>query len=160
MRCPHCAGQDDKVIESRHNATGTSIRRRRECLTCGYRFTSYEHIEEKQLMVIKRDDRREPFDRMKLERGIQTSLEKRPVPQTEIEDMIHRIEDTATLRAGAQHELSSEEIGEIVLKELYALDKVGYVRFASVYKMFENVDAFKKEIDRLFRRKDVHNNSG
>lgn len=160
MRCPHCAGQDDKVIESRHNATGTSIRRRRECLSCGYRFTSYEHIEEKQLMVIKRDDRREPFDRVKLERGIQTSLEKRPVPQTEIEDMIHRIEDAATLRAGAQHELSSEEIGEAVLKELYNLDKVGYVRFASVYKMFENVEAFKREIDRLFRRKDIHNNSG
>ena len=152
MRCPHCHGQDDKVIESRHNAAGTSIRRRRECLQCGYRFTSYEHIEEKQLMVVKRDGRRERFDRRKLERGLQTSLEKRPVPQPKIEEMVQRIEDEASIREGGDREISSEEVGEMVLSHLYELDKVGYVRFASVYKMFEDIDAFKEELDRLFSR--------
>jgi transcriptional repressor NrdR len=152
MRCPHCHGQNDKVIESRHNADGTSIRRRRECLDCGYRFTSYEHIEEKQLMVVKRDGRREPFDRRKLERGIQTSLEKRPVPQPKIEEMVQKVEDEAVIREGGAREISSEQIGEMVLAHLYELDKVGYVRFASVYKMFEDIDAFKQELDRLFTR--------
>jgi transcriptional repressor NrdR len=140
------------VIESRHNAAGTAIRRRRECVACGYRFTSYEHIEEKQLMVVKRDGRREPFDRRKLERGIQTSLEKRPVSQPKIEEMVHRIEDEASIREGGARELSSEEIGEMVLGQLYDLDKVGYVRFASVYKMFEDIEAFKEELERLFTR--------
>jgi len=159
MRCPHCFEQDDKVIESRTNSAGTSIRRRRECLSCGYRFTSYEHIEEKQLKVIKRDGRREPFDRKKLERGIETSLEKRPIPRTSIEQLINTIEDQASLEGGAVREIETSRIGEMVLEVLFKLDKVGYIRFASVYKMFEDIEAFKQEMDILFsdnQKKDKH----
>ena len=150
MQCPHCNANNDKVVESRSNSAGTSIRRRRECLECGYRFTSYEHIEEKQLMVIKRDGRREPFDRQKLERGIQTSLEKRPVSQLKIEEIVHFIEDEAAIREGGTREIDGAQIGEMVLQQLYKVDKVGYIRFASVYKMFEDVEAFKRELDAMF----------
>lgn len=149
MRCPHCGNAEDRVIESRENAAGTSIRRRRECIACGYRFTSYEKIEEKPLMVIKRDGRREPFDLRKLERGIQKSLEKRPVSQRVIEDMIHEIEDEASIKGKFNHEISSAELGEMTLKRLYNVDRVGYVRFASVYRMFQNVDEFIEEIGKL-----------
>lgn len=149
MRCPHCGGLDDKVIESRQNSIGTSIRRRRECLSCGFRFTSYEHIEEKPLMVVKRDGRREPFDLAKLERGIQKSLEKRPVPQSRVEEIVHEIEDEASMKGRSTHEVSAQELGEMVLAKLYTLDRVAYVRFASVYRMFENVDEFVREIEKL-----------
>jgi len=149
MRCPHCGGMDDKVIDSRQNSAGTSIRRRRECISCGYRFTSYEGIEEKPLMVIKRDGRREPFDRTKLERGIRKSLAKRPISQEAIEDLIHSIEDEAQMLARSSHEIESRTIGDMLLKKLYEIDRVGYVRFASVYKMFDNVEEFIKEIEFL-----------
>ena len=152
MRCPLCGTNDDKVVESRANSTGTSIRRRRECLSCGYRFTSYEHIEEKQLMVIKRDGRREPFDRQKLERGIQISLEKRPIPQPTIEQMVNEVEDQVAIRQGGAREIETAAIGELILEKLYHLDKVAYIRFASVYKMFEDVEAFKKELEDLFSK--------
>ncbi len=149
MRCPHCGGMDDKVIESRQNSAGTSIRRRRECISCGYRFTSYEGIEEKPLMVIKRDGRREIFDRSKLERGIRKSLEKRPVSQATIEELIQFLEDEAQMLAKSSHEVESKVIGDMLLKKLYEIDRVGYVRFASVYKMFDNVEEFIKEIEFL-----------
>lgn len=149
MRCPHCSSLEDRVIESRENAAGTSIRRRRECLSCGCRFTSYEKIEEKQLMVVKRDGRREIFDLQKLERGIQKSLEKRPVSQLAIEEMIHDLEDEASLKGKQNREISSAELGEMVLKKLYNIDRVAYVRFASVYRMFKNVDEFIEEIGRF-----------
>jgi transcriptional repressor NrdR len=149
MRCPHCSAIEDKVIESRQNASGTVIRRRRECAACGYRFTSYEHIEEKKLKVIKRDGRREPFDLAKLEVGIQKSLEKRPVSQETIEKMLHSIEDEAMLRAKSSHELLTSELGEMVLQKLYEIDRVAYVRFASVYRMFDNVDEFIRAIEDL-----------
>jgi transcriptional repressor NrdR len=152
MRCPHCGGIEDKVIESRQNASGTIIRRRRECIECGYRFTSYEHIEEKKLKVIKRDGRREPFDLDKLEAGIQKSLEKRPVSQEVVEEILHSIEDEAMLKAKSSHELSASELGEMVLQKLYDVDRVAYVRFASVYRMFENVDEFIQAIEDLARR--------
>ncbi len=149
MRCPHCGGIEDKVIESRQNASGTVIRRRRECIECGYRFTSYEHIEEKKLKVVKRDGRREPFDLRKLEVGIQKSLEKRPVSQEVVEQLLQSIEDEAMLKAKSSHEFSASEIGEMVLKKLYAVDRVAYVRFASVYRMFDNVDEFIRAIEDL-----------
>lgn len=152
MRCPLCGANQDKVIESRSNSTGTSIRRRRECLACGYRFTSYEHVEEKQLMVIKRDGRREAFDRQKLERGIQTSLEKRPVPQPVIEQLVHQIEDEVAIKQAGSREIETAVIGEMVLERLYELDKVAYIRFASVYKMFEDVEAFSAELEKLFQK--------
>ena len=149
MRCPHCGEMQDKVIESRPNNDGTAIRRRRECLKCGYRFTSYEHIDEKPLKVVKRDGRRENFDRTKLERGIQVALEKRPVPQSIVEEMLNNIEDDAIMLAKNTHEISASDLGEKVLERLYNIDRVAYVRFASVYRMFENVEEFIREIERL-----------
>jgi transcriptional repressor NrdR len=140
---------DDKVLESRQNSSGTSIRRRRECLRCHYRYTSYERIEEKPVMVIKRDGRREPFDIQKLERGVQTSLEKRDISQNAVENLIHEVEDISMIQAGSRREISSQTIGELVLKKLYAVDPVAYVRFASVYRMFENVSQFVQEIETL-----------
>ena len=152
MRCPHCGGIEDKVIESRQNASATVIRRRRECDECGYRFTSYEHIEEKKLKVVKRDGRREPFDLEKLETGIQKSLEKRPVSQEAIENILHSIEDEAMLKARSSHEISASTLGDMVLQKLYTVDRVAYVRFASVYQMFENVDEFIHAIEDLSHR--------
>lgn len=149
MKCPHCGEPEDKVIESRQNASATVIRRRRECLACRYRFTSYEHIEEKQLMVVKRDGSRETFDSQKISRGLSKSLEKRPVTGNEIERMLHAIEDEAYIAGKNKHEISTEDLGEIVLKQLFKVDKVAYVRFASVYKMFSNVNEFIKEIERI-----------
>jgi transcriptional repressor NrdR len=149
MRCPHCGSLDDKVIDSRTLANGESIRRRRECSSCGLRFTSYERIEEKPLMVEKRDGRREPFERAKLERGIARSLEKRPIAQISIENLVNEIEDEAAQKGKAANEIPSEELGEMVLRKLYALDRVAYVRFASVYRKFETMDEFLDEIRRV-----------
>jgi transcriptional repressor NrdR len=118
-------------------------------MECGYRFTSYEHIEEKQLMVVKRDGRRQPFDLAKLERGIQISLEKRPVSQLKVEEMLHELEDRAAMHGKSTHEITSRELGEMVLEKLKSVDMVAYVRFASVYRMFENVDEFMNEISQL-----------
>jgi transcriptional repressor NrdR len=149
MRCPHCGSFDDKVIESRTLANGDAIRRRRECNACGHRFTSYERIEDKQFMVIKRDGRREPFERAKIEKGVQRALEKRAVSQLKIESLINEIEDAAAMFGKANHEIESAAIGEIVLQKLSALDRVAYIRFASVYRHFENVEQFVNEIRKL-----------
>jgi transcriptional repressor NrdR len=140
---------DDKVIDSRSLANGESTRRRRECLSCGFRFTSYERIEEKPLMVVKRDGRREPFDRSKLERGIIRALEKRPVSSLSIENLVNEIEDEAAMVGKTSNEIPSQELGEMVLGRLYAIDKVAYVRFASVYRKFETMGEFLKVIQRL-----------
>jgi len=149
MRCPHCGSLDDKVIDSRTLANGESIRRRRECSSCGLRFTSYERIEEKPLMVVKRDGRREPFERSKLERGVIRALEKRPVSQLSIENLVNEIEDEAAQKGKAVNEIPSVELGEMVLRRLYALDKVAYVRFASVYRKFETMAEFLREIESM-----------
>ncbi len=146
MRCPHCGSMDDRVTDSRTLANGESIRRRRECLSCGFRFTSYERIEEKALMVIKRDGRREPFDRQKLERGLQRALEKRPVSQMTIENILNEIEDDAAMLGKGGNEIPSSSLGEMTLHKLHDLDKVAYIRFASVYRKFESMDEFVKEI--------------
>ncbi len=149
MRCPYCGSLDDKVIESRTMANGESIRRRRECVSCGYRFTSYERIEEKPFMVVKRDGRRQPFDVSKLEKGIQRALEKRPIATTMIENIVNEIEDKAIIKGKTTHEISTAELGELVLERLHELDKVAYIRFASVYKHFENLDEFINEVIKL-----------
>ncbi len=149
MLCPHCGHMDDKVLESRQNSSGSSIRRRRECLDCGYRFTSYERIEEKPLMVVKRDGRREPFDIAKVERGIRITTEKRHIGQETIEQVLQNIEDEVVLLAGTKREVSSQAIGEAALKQLYKIDTVAYVRFASVYRAFNNVDQFIQEIEQI-----------
>ena len=149
MRCPHCGSFDDKVIESRTLANGESIRRRRECNDCGYRFTSYERIEDKQFMVIKRDGRREPFDRTKIERGVQRALEKRPVSQMTIENIVNELEDLSFIKGKTNHEIAATEIGELVLEKLHEVDGVAYIRFASVYRHFEDLDEFVQEIRKL-----------
>ncbi|MGI6466556.1 MAG: transcriptional regulator NrdR [Sphaerochaetaceae bacterium] len=152
MLCPHCNHMDDKVLESRQNSSGSAIRRRRECLNCGYRFTSYERIEEKPLMVVKKDGRREPFDIKKVERGIQITVEKRDIGQEVIETLLQEIEDEVVLKAEANREISSKVIGEIALKKLYDLDTVAYIRFASVYREFNNVDQFIEEIESITQK--------
>ncbi|QQO07507.1 transcriptional regulator NrdR [Breznakiella homolactica] len=149
MRCPHCGNFDDKVIESRTLANGEAIRRRRECNGCGARFTSYERIEDKQFMVIKQDGRREPFDRTKIERGVQRALEKRPVSQMTIESLVNEIEDSAAIVGKVNHEIEAGTIGDLVLEKLGALDKVAYIRFASVYRHFKDLEEFVQEIKKL-----------
>jgi len=146
MRCPHCGTIEDRVIESRTLANGDAVRRRRECINCNYRFTSYEKIDERQFMVVKKDQRREPFDREKLERGVVRALEKRPFSQMQIEDIVNGIEDESAILSKGSREISSSIIGELVLKKLGELDKVAYIRFASVYKSFNNLEEFLEEI--------------
>ncbi len=119
MRCPYCGSLDDKVIESRTMPNGESIRRRRECITCGYRFTSYERIEEKPLMVVKRDGRRQPFDHIKLEKGITRALEKRPISSTMVELIVNEIEDQAIMKGRANREISTAEFVKIFKMLIY-----------------------------------------
>jgi len=146
MRCPHCGTIEDKVVESRSLANGDSVRRRRECISCGYRFTSYEKIDERQFMVVKKDSRREPFDRMKLEKGVVRALEKRPVSQMQIENLVNEIEDETAILSKGSREIATTIIGDLVLEKLAGLDKVAYIRFASVYRHFSNLDEFIDEI--------------
>ena len=136
-------------MESRTLAQGNCIRRRRECIACGYRFTSYAHIEENPFMVIKKDGRREPFDRKKLEKGIERALEKRPVSLNSIENIVTEIEDQAILSSGLNKEIETTALGEMVLSHLYSIDKVAYIRFASVYKQFSNLDEFVNEVKKV-----------
>lgn len=154
MRCPHCNENNDKVIKSRSLAGGDCIRRRRECLICGYRFTSYERLEVKKLMVVKSDGRREPFDMKKIERGINRALEKRPISTSTVENLFDEIEDQAILTA-VNDEIKSSTLGELVLTSLLKLDKVAYVRFASVYKKFNDLDEFIKEVKKMNKIKDL-----
>ena len=149
MKCPHCGNIDDRVLESRLMANGDSIRRRRECISCGYRFTSYEHIEEKPFMVIKSDNRRQPFDRQKLAKGIERAMEKRPFSAVTIENIIMEIEDQAIIENKATNEIATARLGELVLNKLYEIDKVAYIRFASVYRHFETLDEFISEVKKL-----------
>lgn len=149
MRCPHCGKLEDKVIESRSLADGTAIRRRRECIDCGYRYTSYERVEERPLMVVKSGGQREPFSREKIERGIQQAVRNRPVSQNQVEEILIDIEDEAMLHAKQSHEVESRKLGEMVLERLYRVDRVAYVRFASVYRKYEDVEEFLEEIERL-----------
>ena len=147
MRCPYCGSLENKVIETRQNISGTAIRRRRECLDCKHRFTSYEQIEEKKLMVIKKDKSREPFDLSKVARGLGKALEKRAVSAEKTEELLQTIEDEAYMLGKNSMEITAGEVGDLVLKHLLKTDKVAYVRFASVYKMFNNVNEFISEIE-------------
>lgn len=152
MRCPNCGNIDDKVLDSRVMLNGESIRRRRECQACGYRFTSYERIDEKPFMVIKRDGRRQPFDRVKLEKGIQRALEKRPVATVMVEQLSNDIEDLAIKRGKETREITTTELGDLVLETLYNIDKVAYIRFASVYRHFETLEEFITEVKNIEKR--------
>ncbi|MBI9105817.1 MAG: transcriptional repressor NrdR [Spirochaetales bacterium] len=149
MRCPRCGEDNDKVLESRQSSSGTSIRRRRECLSCSYRFTSYERIEEQPLMVVKRSGIRETFDLTKISRGLERSLEKRPVSAETVTEILTHIEDQAYMIGKSTHEVMAAELGEIVLEKLYAIDNVAYIRFASVYRKYADVQEFIDEIKKL-----------
>lgn len=149
MKCPNCGSTDDKVLESRQISGGSSVRRRRVCNSCEYRFTSYEHIEEKKLMIVKKDNRREEFSRDKLSKGLSKACEKRPVSQPAIDTAVIEIHEKANFIAGDAHEINSMRLGEIVMDKLKELDLVAYIRFASVYKQFDDVKEFIKEIKRI-----------
>ena len=153
MKCPICGCIEDKVLETRLIGDSSSIRRRRECISCSYRFTTYEHVEEKKLMVIKRDNRREEFSIDKLASGIDKAIEKRPISRPVIEDLLISIEEEAMVKAGENHEISSMELGKMVMEKLHALDQVAYIRFASVYRQFEDVKEFIKEIKSITAKK-------
>lgn len=144
MRCPYCGYQEDKVVDSRATQEDSAIRRRRECLKCGKRFTTYEYIEEISLMVIKKDGRREPFDRKKVLSGVIRACEKRPVSMEKMEDIVTQLE--RAIQRKSDREVDSSRIGELVMDKLKALDDVAYVRFASVYRQFKDVGQFMSEL--------------
>ncbi len=142
MRCPKCGHLDDKVLDSRAAREGASIRRRRQCLACECRFTTYEEIVKDELRVIKRDKRREEFSRLKLERGLMRACEKRPVSADQIHDLVDQIIESFE----GESEVTSEQIGQAVMKRLQRLDDVAYIRFASVYRRFADVNQFLKAV--------------
>ena len=147
MRCPKCGCEESKVVDSRPSESNDAIRRRRECTKCGFRFTPYERCEEMPLVVVKRDGRKETFDRQKLMRGLVTATVKRDVPMSALTALIDSIE--SELRDGGTMEVSSVDLGSRVLKRLVSVDKVAYVRFASVYRDFKDVDEFSEELRSL-----------
>ena len=151
MRCPYCENEDSKVIDSRHTEDGKAIRRRRECEACGRRFTTYEKVEEMIMMVVKKDGSRQAFDRNKLLNGIIRACEKRPVSISDMEKIVDDIE--RGLNNMMEKEVDSNFIGELVMDQLKDLDEVAYVRFASVYRQFTDVNTFVQEVERLLTTK-------
>lgn len=147
MRCPSCGEDNDRVVDSRTVRDGRAVRRRRLCSDCRHRFTTYEYIEPSTLGVVKKDGRREPYDREKLAGGVLTACEKRPVSRDEIDALVDRVE--TAIGEGGEREVMSQVIGEAVMKELRALDEVAYVRFASVYRRFKDVGEFLDEVRSL-----------
>lgn len=147
MKCPFCGFIDNKVIDSRLGKDKNVIRRRRECNECGRRFTTYERIEEVLPLVIKRDGRREPFDRMKILAGLRKAAQKRPISQNALERIVDRVE--TVIQETGEKEIKSTVIGEMIMNELYELDGVAYVRFASVYRSFKDVEEFLREVVKL-----------
>lgn len=150
MKCPYCGYSEDKVVDSRSSSENGAVRRRRECLKCQRRFTTYEHIEDIPLMVIKKNAQREPFDRNKLMSGILKACEKRPVSVNKIENLIDNIE--RALQRKHDKEVRSSQIGEMVVRKLHDIDKVAYVRFASVYREFKDVTEFMKELKSILSK--------
>lgn len=153
MRCPFCSHIEDKVVDSRESKEGDSIRRRRECLGCGRRFTSYERIDEIPYMVVKKGARREIFERTKILAGLLRACEKRPISVAQLEAIVDEVEKT--VQDTSDRELPTTEIGKIIMKRLKALDKVAYVRFASVYLEFEDVSEFMSELKNLVRSRET-----
>ncbi len=151
MKCPFCNYPDSKVVDSRPTDEGTSIRRRRECLQCLKRFTTYETVERLPLMLVKRDGTREPYNRNKLLSGVMKACEKRPVPQARLEQLIDSVEQK--LFGTLESEISSQKIGEMVMQELKNVDEVAYVRFASVYRQFKDINTFLDELNSLLQNK-------
>jgi transcriptional repressor NrdR len=155
MRCPGCSGMENKVIDSRLNKEGTVIRRRRECLSCSERFTTYEKLERSLPLLIKKDGRREEFDRDKIIDGVKKACQKRPVSIKDIEELVDRVEQY--LQELGEKEVSAVKIGEKVISEIYNLDDVAYVRFASVYRSFKDVNEFMVELKEVLKSKEVSN---
>ena len=152
MKCPYCGHLQDKVVDSRESREGEVIRRRRECLECGRRFTSYERVDEIPYMVVKKDGRRERFERQKLVQGLLKACEKRPIRVAALEAIADKVE--ATLQDKPEREITTEEIGAYVMISLKHLDKVAFVRFASVYRNFRDLDEFTHELNELLRMKE------
>lgn len=151
MKCPYCGDQDSKVVDSRHSEDGGSIRRRRECLKCGKRFTTYEIVESLPIVVVKRDGSRQSFDRNKLLNGMLRACEKRPVSLAAMESVVDEIEQI--IQNSLEREVRSEEIGELVMERLKKLDEVSYVRFASVYRQFKDLNSFVQELNKILAEK-------
>jgi transcriptional repressor NrdR len=151
MKCPFCNHMEDKVVDSRETTGGDTIRRRRECLGCQRRFTTYERIDEVPYMVIKKDGRREKFDRQKVLTGLLKACEKRPVSMPKLEDLVNQVESKVT--DSPDREISTIDIGEFLIDNLRELDKIAYVRFASVYRDFQDEEAFFNELKNLMRQK-------
>ena len=151
MKCPYCAYLESKVVDSRPADEGASIRRRRECLSCHKRFTTYETMESLPLMVVKKDGSRQSFDRNKVMNGLIRACEKRPVPYHMLEEMVNEIEQV--LQNKMKREISSSEVGELVMERLKKIDEVAYVRFASVYRQFKDINTFMHELNKLLEDK-------
>jgi transcriptional repressor NrdR len=152
MRCPFCAHLEDKVVDSRESKEGDSIRRRRECIECGRRFTSYERIDEIPYLVVKKDGKREAFDRNKIMAGLLRACEKRPISASQLESIVDSVEKY--VQESSDRERPTSEVGKIIMRRLKELDKVAYVRFASVYLEFEDVSEFMTELKYLVRTRD------
>ena len=157
MRCPYCSQINNRVIDSRLSKDGRMIRRRRECLECGRRFTTYEKLEEMLPMVVKRDGRREPFSREKIISGIRKACQKRPISMTQIQVFVDSLE--SYFQDQGRKEIDSTEIGERVIQTLRQWDEVAYVRFASVYRQFKDISEFMAELEEILRAKKEKNNS-
>lgn len=150
MKCPYCGDLKDRVVDSRESRDGLTVRRRRECLGCERRFTSYEEIEDISYMVVKTDGSRQDFDRSKVLAGLQKACEKRPVSAIDLQNVVEFVE--RKLHEQEDREITTREIGRIIMRKLKKLDQVAYVRFASVYRKFEDVDAFMEELQKLVGR--------
>ena len=151
MKCPYCGYQESKVVDSRHSDDGVSIRRRRECLSCQKRFTTYETVESLPIVVVKKDNSREPFDRSKILRGMVRACEKRPVSMAQLEAAVAEIEQI--VQNSLEREVSTGKIGELVMERLKPLDEVAYIRFASIYHRFQDAESFMREISKFLEEK-------
>ena len=151
MKCPHCGYSESKVVDSRHYEDGLSIRRRRECLSCQKRFTTYETVEVLPIIVVKRDNSRQPFDRNKIMNGMLRACEKRPVSTQALETIVEEIE--SKVQNSLEREVTTQSIGEMVMERLKPLDEVAYVRFASVYRQFKDIHSFMQELNKILEEK-------
>ena len=151
MKCPYCGYQESKVVDSRHSEDNTSIRRRRECLSCQKRFTTYERVESLPMVVVKKDNSRQSFDRSKILNGMVRACEKRPVAMADLEHAVDEIEQI--IQNSLDREVSTERIGELVMERLKPLDEVAYVRFASVYRQFKDINSFMHELTKILEER-------
>jgi len=151
MKCPFCGFEESKVVDSRHSEDGASIRRRRECLSCQKRFTTYEYVESLPIVVVKKDNGRQPFDRNKILNGMVRACEKRPVSMAEMEAAVDEI--VQTVQNSLDREVSTDRIGELVMAKLKNMDQVAYVRFASVYRQFKDLNSFREELNKILQEK-------